>query len=111
VSTRGVIYVHSSPTAVCPHVEWAIFRRARSQITLALDAPAGGTRDAARRVRLAWAGGGSGAIAGALRAWPVVRFEVTEEPSEGVDGQRFCHSPKPRPVARPDQRERRHHDR
>jgi hypothetical protein len=22
-----------------------------------------------------------------------VRFEVTEEPSEGVDGQRFCHVP------------------
>ena len=24
MSTRGVIFVHSSPTAVCPHVEWAI---------------------------------------------------------------------------------------
>src|ERR1700741_3133160 len=24
VSTRGVVYVHSSPSAVCPHVEWAI---------------------------------------------------------------------------------------
>ena len=23
----------------------------------------------------------------------MVRFEVTEEPSEGVDGQRFCHVP------------------
>ena len=23
-NTRGVVYVHSSPTAVCPHVEWAI---------------------------------------------------------------------------------------
>ena len=23
-STHGVVYVHSSPSAVCPHVEWAI---------------------------------------------------------------------------------------
>jgi len=23
-NTRGVVYVHSSPSAVCPHVEWAI---------------------------------------------------------------------------------------
>ena len=22
--TSGVVYVHSSPSAVCPHVEWAI---------------------------------------------------------------------------------------
>jgi hypothetical protein len=47
------------------------------------------------RAECSWRGpaGGSGAIAAALRAWPVVRFEVTEEPSEGVDGQRFCHVP------------------
>ena len=24
--TRGVVYVHSSPLAVCQHVEWAIAR-------------------------------------------------------------------------------------
>ncbi|HET7139320.1 MAG TPA: DUF3145 family protein, partial [Arthrobacter sp.] len=22
--TRGVLFVHSAPTALCPHVEWAI---------------------------------------------------------------------------------------
>jgi hypothetical protein len=26
MQTRGVIYIHSSPPAVCPHVEWAIGR-------------------------------------------------------------------------------------
>jgi len=35
----------------------------------------------------------AGALAGALRAWPMLRFEVTEEPSPGVDGERFCHTP------------------
>ena len=28
-----------------------------------------------------------------LRSWSVLRFEVTEDPSPGVDGQRFCHTP------------------
>ncbi|MDN5888086.1 MAG: DUF3145 domain-containing protein, partial [Micrococcaceae bacterium] len=22
--TRGVLFVHSAPTALCPHIEWAI---------------------------------------------------------------------------------------
>ena len=42
-----------------------------------------------------WVGpvGTGAALASALRSWTVLRFEVTEEPSEGVDGQRFCHTP------------------
>ena len=24
MTTRGVLYVHSAPRALCPHVEWAI---------------------------------------------------------------------------------------
>jgi hypothetical protein len=37
---------------------------------------------------------GTGArLANALRSWPVLRFEVTEDASDGVDGQRFSHVP------------------
>lgn len=37
---------------------------------------------------------GTGArLANALRSWSVLRFEVTEDPSPGVDGQRFSHTP------------------
>ena len=37
---------------------------------------------------------GTGAqLANALRSWSVLRFEVTEDPSPGVDGHRFCHTP------------------
>ena len=32
-------------------------------------------------------------LANALRSWSVLRFEVTEDPSEGVDGHRWCHTP------------------
>ena len=42
-----------------------------------------------------WVGpSGTGArLANALRSWSVLRFEVTEDPSAGVDGHRFCHTP------------------
>jgi len=42
-----------------------------------------------------WTGkaGTAGEIASALRAWPMIRFEVTEEASPGVDGERIVHVP------------------
>lgn len=93
MSTRGVIYVHSAPAAVCPHVEWAISGVLGTEVTLRWSPQA--AADGQLRAECTWRGpvGGSGAIASALRAWPVIRFEVTEEPSEGVDGQRFCYAP------------------
>lgn len=32
-------------------------------------------------------------MAAALKGWPMVRFEITEEASPGVDGERICHLP------------------
>jgi hypothetical protein len=93
VSTRGVVYVHSSPTAVCPHVEWAISGVLGSRVTLRwTPQPAAPGQ---LRAECTWSGpvGSGGALTGALRAWPMLRFEVTEEPSTGVDGERFCHVP------------------
>lgn len=29
----------------------------------------------------------------ALKAWPMLRFEVTEDPSSGIDGVRYCYAP------------------
>jgi hypothetical protein len=37
--------------------------------------------------------GTGGELAAALRQWPMIRFEVTEDPSPGVDGERFMHVP------------------
>jgi hypothetical protein len=47
------------------------------------------------RAECEWSGdpGTAAAVANALRAWPMLRFEVTEEPSPGVDGERFCFVP------------------
>ncbi|MFB9909135.1 DUF3145 domain-containing protein [Allokutzneria oryzae] len=91
--TSGVVYVHSSPSAVCPHVEWAISG------TLGVRADLKWTAQPAApgqlRAECAWTAdaGTGGKLSSALRAWPMLRFEVTEEPSPGVDGERFCYAP------------------
>jgi hypothetical protein len=91
--TTGVVYVHASPAAVCPHVEWAL------SSTLGAKANLNWTPQPAMPGQLRavtnWVGPvGTGAkLANALRSWSVLRFEVTEDPSPGVDGHRFSHTP------------------
>lgn len=91
--TRGVVYVHSSPLAVCPHVEWAVARALTVPVSLRWTAQP--VEPTARRAELSWTGRpGTGArVATELRQWPMLRFEVTEEPSPDVDGERFMHVP------------------
>ena len=91
--TRGVVYVHSTPLAVCPHVEWAIARVLTAPVNLHWTAQP--VDPGARRAECSWTGRpGTGAeLAAALRQWPMIRFEVTEEPSPGFDGERFMYVP------------------
>ena len=91
--TRGVVFVHSTPLAVCPHVEWAIARVLAAPVNLQWVVQP--VDPSARRAECTWSGRpGTGAeLAAALRQWTMIRFEVTEEPSPGIDGQRFMHVP------------------
>jgi len=93
VYTRGVLYVHSAPRAVCPHVEWAAGRIMGHQVDLhwVTQSVAPGLW----RAEFPWNGEqGSGArLASALRGWAQLRYEVTEEPSRGCDGGRWSHVP------------------
>ncbi|MGW5385983.1 DUF3145 domain-containing protein [Nocardia sp. NPDC003963] len=92
-ATAGVVYIHSSPTALCPHIEWAL--------AAALGAPsclrwtAQPAAPGQLRATTEWMGpvGTASRIAQSLRSWPVLRFEVTEDPSEGVDGERYSFVP------------------
>jgi hypothetical protein len=91
--TTGVVYVHASPAAVCPHVEWAL--SSTLQATAKLKWTPQPAMPAQLRAVTNWVGPvGTGArLADALRSWSVLRFELTEDPSDGVDGQRYCHTP------------------
>ena len=98
-TTWGVVYVHSAMPAICPHIEWAISGVLGTKVTLtwAPQSAAPGQL----RAEACWHGErGTGArIAAALRAWRMTRFEVTEQPSAGQDGERICHLPE-RPLWR-----------
>ena len=91
--TRGVLFVHSAPTALCPHIEWAIGSVVdqRTDLKWTLQPAAPGMY----RAEIGWAGiPGTGAkLASALRGWAHLRYEVTEEASRGVDGSRWSHTP------------------
>ncbi|MFF2267442.1 DUF3145 domain-containing protein [Cellulosimicrobium cellulans] len=91
--TRGVLYVHSAPRALCPHMEWAASNVLGVRVSLDWT-----EQPAARglyRAEYSWQGPqGTGAkLASALRGWSHLRYEVTEEPSHGVDGGRWSHTP------------------
>jgi hypothetical protein len=78
---------------VCPHVEWAIARVVTAPVNLQWSVQP--VEPSARRAECGWSGRpGTGAeLVHELRQWPMVRFEVTEEPSPGCDGERFMHVP------------------
>jgi Protein of unknown function (DUF3145) len=93
VSAHGVLYVHSAPPALCPHVEWAVAGIVGAPVGM----PWVGQSAApgAMRAELAWQArpGTAGEIASALAGWNRLRFEVTEDSSPGCDGVRYCYTP------------------
>ena len=96
-ATRGVLYVHSSPSALCPHIEWAAGGALGTAVSMAWTPQ--GAQAGHYRAELSWTGepGTAAAIASALRGWNHLRFEVTEEPTAsgqgGTEGARFSYTP------------------
>lgn len=90
---QGVIFVHSAPVAICPHAEWAISSVLGDRVSLTWTAQPAAPGQL--RAEVSWRGepGTAGRIASALRAWPMLRFEITEDASLGSDGERVCHVP------------------
>ena len=93
VATRGVLYVHSAPSALCPHVEWAVAGVFGVPVSLSwIPQPAA---TGAYRAEFSWQGdvGTAARVASALRGWNQLRFEITEEPSTGNEGARYSYTP------------------
>lgn len=93
VLARGMIVVHSCPPALRPHVEWAIADVLGAPVRLDwLDQP---VAPGCLRAQTGWLGpaGTAGRLASRLRDWPLIRLEITEEPSPGCDGERVAVTP------------------
>ena len=93
MSVRGVLHVHSAPSALCPHIEWAVAGVIGMPVNMSwASQPAA---PPALRAELSWTAraGASAAITSALAGWQKLRFEVTEEASPGCDALRFSYTP------------------
>jgi hypothetical protein len=91
--THGVLFVHSAPRALCPHIEWAA--GGVLGMRLSLDWIPQPAAPGLYRTEYSWqAEPGMGArLTSALRGWAHLRYEVTEDPSPGQDGSRWSHTP------------------
>lgn len=92
-AARGMLFVHSSQRALCPHVEWAAGRAIGTAVNFDwVEQP---VLPGTLRAEFSWTGEpGTGArIASALRGWEQLRFEVSEDPGPGADGARWMHTP------------------
>ena len=93
VTTIGVVFIHSTPEALCPHIAWALESVLGEPVALAWTRQPRGVK--LLRTELSWAGeaGTGGKVASTLRGWDNLRYEVTEEPSPGNDGSRWSYTP------------------
>jgi hypothetical protein len=92
-STRGVLYIHSAPSALCPHIEWAVGGVFGTPTGLRwIPQPA---ERAAYRAEYAWVGptGTAARLASALKGWRKIRFEVTEEATRTTESERYSYTP------------------
>ncbi|MBA3528108.1 MAG: DUF3145 domain-containing protein [Propionibacteriaceae bacterium] len=91
--TRGVLYVHSAPAALCPHVEWAV--GAVFGAPSRLDWAPQPVERSSYRAEYSWTGapGTAAKLASALKGWQKIRFEVTEEATLTTESARYSYTP------------------
>ena len=91
--TRGILYVHSAPSALCPHIEWAV--GGVLGLAVNLDWTPQPAQSGTYRAELSWTGtaGSAAEVASALRGWTHLRFEITEEPTASSEGVRYSYTP------------------
>ena len=92
-TTRGVLYIHSAPSALCPHIEWAV--GGVFGMPVRVDWIPQPIERACYRTEYSWTGpcGIAARLASALKGWQRIRFEVTEEATSGTEGERYSYTP------------------
>lgn len=90
---RGVVFIHSCPRALMSHVEWALTNILGPGARL--DWSAQPVLAGTHRADLGFKAvpGTAARIASELRAFPGLRFEVTQEPSGSIEGERYACTP------------------
>lgn len=90
-SGTGVIWIHSTPSALCPHIEWAVGGVLGVPVSFEWTPQ---PVDRSQRAEYLWKGpaGSAATIASALSRWGRVRFEITEDAS-GSEGERYSYTP------------------
>lgn len=90
---RGVLFVHSTPRALCARAEWAIGDVLGSPLALLWSDQQ--VQPGTYRAETPWEGeiGDGARLTTALAQLLQIRFEVTEDPSPGTDGSRWSFTP------------------
>ena len=92
-STRGIVLIHSAPTVLRPHLEWAVGAVFGAPVEFMWSPQPAEPRTL--RAEYSWHGPvGTGAqLASALRGCVKARFEVTEEATTATEGMRWAYTP------------------
>jgi hypothetical protein len=92
--TRGVVFIHGAPTALCPHITWAIEAVLGQRVKLTWTPQPAAPRMV--RAELPWSGpvGAGAELASSLRGWDHLRYEITEDATAVSDGSRWSYTPR-----------------
>ncbi|HVK44635.1 MAG TPA: DUF3145 domain-containing protein [Micropruina sp.] len=92
-TTHGVVQIHSAPSALCPHVEWAV--GGAIGVPVQLDWSRQPAQRSSYRAAYAWTGpvGTSAKLTSALKGWERLRFEVTEQATVQSEAVRYSYTP------------------
>lgn len=91
-TVRGVVYVHSAPVPLCPHIEWAI-GAVIGRRSFTWDRQPALRNTVRTELSFSGAPGFAAQLASRLVAMQQLRFEVTQEPSPGTEGFRYAYTP------------------
>jgi Protein of unknown function (DUF3145) len=92
-AARGVVFMHCCPSALAPHVEWALAGVLGSPVRLEWTGQPAAPQHLRAEATWTGAAGTAARLAASLRAWPMLVFEITEDGTAETDGERLAYVP------------------